>query len=642
MLAAIACAFGHLGDAARPRLAARPRRRPGRRRPRGGRVRARRAPRRRRPRRPDRALRRRRAPTSATGRRSRSARSPRTTAPALRDALAARLDDPDEDTRLEAVHGLAVRGDPRAEAPARDLLAAHADAEGEGVWTRHLLAETASHLDAAKRLGAPRAAPRGAARKRASATTRPAWRRGPRGLGDRGGLLRRRGGGRRAAGAAGAGAGRPEPGPEPREPEREPRRRAPEPRGGSGSLGGAGRRRRSLGAAAGASSAGRLLGRRGASAGAASSGVGRGRRRSPGPARARASRWSGSPRPAASAPCRDGRGRLGRRRRRVVVDSAASRPAARPRRAARAGARTGRRRGRDRRSASGMPSPLWSSRPSVTLSPLVSGVRRDRCRWPARPRWHAVAVGVVVAVDHAVAVGVAAFGSAADLEVVERRHAGSPAIVAASPASSGFRAALVLDASGTPSPSLSPSVSKSSCARRSCPRRRRGRRCVVRAARAPLLGAGSSASRSACEVDGADAAAEVEAAGVAAARRRRRRAGRCRSGPSATAAPDRDGACGSAARCRAAALQLGELDGERRRLLRQALRASPSSRRAARRSRPGRVFRRRGRWRSCPRIGGLRGRWAARRAPSWRKCCQCPTCLASPSMGSVGKLYAVH
>ena len=57
----------------------------------------------------------------------------------LRDALAARLDDPDEDTRLEAVHGLAVRGDPRAEAPARDLLAAHGDAEGEGVWTRHLL-----------------------------------------------------------------------------------------------------------------------------------------------------------------------------------------------------------------------------------------------------------------------------------------------------------------------------------------------------------------------------------------------------------------------------------------------------------------------------------------------------------------------
>ncbi len=65
----------------------------------------------------------------------------------MRDALAARLDDPDEDTRLEAVHGLALRGDPRATAPARDLLAAHADEPVDSVWTRYLLAETASHLD---------------------------------------------------------------------------------------------------------------------------------------------------------------------------------------------------------------------------------------------------------------------------------------------------------------------------------------------------------------------------------------------------------------------------------------------------------------------------------------------------------------
>jgi methionyl-tRNA formyltransferase len=65
----------------------------------------------------------------------------------LRDALAARLDDPDEDTRLEAVHGLAVRGDPRAAEPARDLLATHADEPVDSVWTRHLLAETASHLE---------------------------------------------------------------------------------------------------------------------------------------------------------------------------------------------------------------------------------------------------------------------------------------------------------------------------------------------------------------------------------------------------------------------------------------------------------------------------------------------------------------
>ena len=40
--------------------------------------------------------------------------------PALRDALAARLDDADEDTRLEAIHGLALRGDARAAGPARD------------------------------------------------------------------------------------------------------------------------------------------------------------------------------------------------------------------------------------------------------------------------------------------------------------------------------------------------------------------------------------------------------------------------------------------------------------------------------------------------------------------------------------------
>jgi len=66
----------------------------------------------------------------------------------LRDALAARLDDPDEDTRLEAVHGLAVRGDDRAAEPARDLLAERADEPVDSVWTRHLLAETASHIDA--------------------------------------------------------------------------------------------------------------------------------------------------------------------------------------------------------------------------------------------------------------------------------------------------------------------------------------------------------------------------------------------------------------------------------------------------------------------------------------------------------------
>jgi methionyl-tRNA formyltransferase len=66
---------------------------------------------------------------------------------ALRDALAARLDDPDSETRLEAVHGLAVRGDHRADDTARDLIAAHEHEDVESVWTRHLLAETASHLE---------------------------------------------------------------------------------------------------------------------------------------------------------------------------------------------------------------------------------------------------------------------------------------------------------------------------------------------------------------------------------------------------------------------------------------------------------------------------------------------------------------
>jgi methionyl-tRNA formyltransferase len=67
--------------------------------------------------------------------------------PVLRDALAARLQDPDEDTRMEAVHGLALRGDDRAEAPARDLLSDRDPSEEDSVWRRHLLTETAEHLD---------------------------------------------------------------------------------------------------------------------------------------------------------------------------------------------------------------------------------------------------------------------------------------------------------------------------------------------------------------------------------------------------------------------------------------------------------------------------------------------------------------
>jgi methionyl-tRNA formyltransferase len=64
---------------------------------------------------------------------------------ALRDALAARLDDPDDDTRLEAIHGLALRGDHRADEPARDAIAR--DTGDAGVWRRHLLMETASHIE---------------------------------------------------------------------------------------------------------------------------------------------------------------------------------------------------------------------------------------------------------------------------------------------------------------------------------------------------------------------------------------------------------------------------------------------------------------------------------------------------------------
>jgi HEAT repeat protein len=64
--------------------------------------------------------------------------------PELREALAARLRDPDADTRLEAIHGLAVRQDPRATAPARELLARD---HRESVWNRHLLDETARALD---------------------------------------------------------------------------------------------------------------------------------------------------------------------------------------------------------------------------------------------------------------------------------------------------------------------------------------------------------------------------------------------------------------------------------------------------------------------------------------------------------------
>ena len=66
--------------------------------------------------------------------------------PELRDALAARLDDADPDTRLEAIHGLVVRGDERGREPARALLAGARSGSGSHVWPRHLLREIATAL----------------------------------------------------------------------------------------------------------------------------------------------------------------------------------------------------------------------------------------------------------------------------------------------------------------------------------------------------------------------------------------------------------------------------------------------------------------------------------------------------------------
>jgi HEAT repeat protein len=66
--------------------------------------------------------------------------------PALRDALVARLDDADPEARIEAVHGLALRGDERAVEPALALLGA--GEPGGSLWTRHALQESAILLAA--------------------------------------------------------------------------------------------------------------------------------------------------------------------------------------------------------------------------------------------------------------------------------------------------------------------------------------------------------------------------------------------------------------------------------------------------------------------------------------------------------------
>jgi HEAT repeat protein len=67
---------------------------------------------------------------------------------ALRGALLARLDDPCLAARLEAVHGLALRGDARAAEPALGLLAQAARADGHGIWGTYALQESAVLLAA--------------------------------------------------------------------------------------------------------------------------------------------------------------------------------------------------------------------------------------------------------------------------------------------------------------------------------------------------------------------------------------------------------------------------------------------------------------------------------------------------------------
>lgn len=82
--------------------------------------------------------------------------------PRLRDALADRLGDDDADTRLEAVHGLATRGDERVIQPLLDILGSPSDAFDPGLVAEalyglatvtadprlrpHLLAERDSYL----------------------------------------------------------------------------------------------------------------------------------------------------------------------------------------------------------------------------------------------------------------------------------------------------------------------------------------------------------------------------------------------------------------------------------------------------------------------------------------------------------------
>ncbi|MEO8691145.1 MAG: formyltransferase family protein, partial [Solirubrobacteraceae bacterium] len=73
--------------------------------------------------------------------------------PVLRDALAARLDDSSDDTRIEAVHGLALRGDARALDAVLDLLGEvgpHDDGgnAADTIWKRYALTQATVRLAA--------------------------------------------------------------------------------------------------------------------------------------------------------------------------------------------------------------------------------------------------------------------------------------------------------------------------------------------------------------------------------------------------------------------------------------------------------------------------------------------------------------
>ena len=73
--------------------------------------------------------------------------------PTLRDALAARLGDSDDSTRIEAVHGLALRGDTRALDAVLDLLGEvgpHDDGgnAADTIWKRYALTQATVRLAA--------------------------------------------------------------------------------------------------------------------------------------------------------------------------------------------------------------------------------------------------------------------------------------------------------------------------------------------------------------------------------------------------------------------------------------------------------------------------------------------------------------